>query len=205
MKCSKGGVILTRHSKRRANQRVGITKNQMSTIVGRAFTDGISHIEASNDLENWMNAEYLKHKTANNCKYYANHLYIFHNRTLITVINAPTNFEHDLFNNVRSIKIYLRYKKDRYKYKSNSSDILKSAFTEEIQNQILEGVNNYIDSLQFDDTTIPYEADSVCPSGFSVNIIFFNKKVNDIYKNKINEFIYNNYGLQTRYVRKYKE
>lgn len=200
MKRSKGGIIITNHSKRRANQRAGITRNQMSTMSKRALNNGIKHSESKGRLRDWMDAEYLKYETANNCRFYANQLYIFHGLTLITIINAPLYYEKELYKYVKNVKIYLCYKKNRYKNKKNYTEMMNEVFTEDLINKIIYDISNYLSSLDYENH-YPYEIIKVCPASFHVNIAYYNKKLNEDLTKKIDSFVSKRYGLGTQYIK----
>lgn len=137
--------ILTNHSKKRARQRSGVTKNNLDTMAGRAYREGIRHSNAIGELRTWMDAEYLKYNSANNCRLYANKLYIFHNDILITIINAPLYYEQELEKYVKSYKTYINYRRNRLKYKSNVD--LRNEFINEIKPIVFSKINNFIADL----------------------------------------------------------
>ena len=189
--------VLTNHCKRRAKQRAGVTKNTLTTIASRAFQEGIRHSEAIGSLRNWMNSEYLKYKSANNCRLYANKLYIFHNDILITIINAPLCFERDLYHYVKSLKIYLRYKRNRLKRKKNYGELSKHLL-EEVYNDVYTDVQSYINSICKDKK---YIFETIYPYSFCVIIDYNNKKLDDELASKIKKHIHKKFGLDTQFKR----
>ena len=139
---------VTKHAKRRSRQRSGITKGQIDKIAARAFTEGITHKQARGDLSKWMDAEFLKYRTANECRLYANHLYIFHNETLITVLDADLKYEKDLEQYVDSFSTFLKYQRNRIKRKTNPE--LMKKLSQQVQAKIQTDVNDILRNISPD-------------------------------------------------------
>lgn len=197
-KHNSGSVILTHHAKKRANQRAGITKNQLNTMSKRALSDGLSQNETINGLKKWMDSEFLKYKTANNCKLYANQLYIFHNQTLITILNAPLVYEQNLYSYVKDIKTYLKYKKNRIKHKKHVDSYLDNIFTKEITTIISNRINEYLLSLEYY-RHYPYELYLIDKRNFQIIIAYYNKSINKHLSECITEYIKNEFGLDVTF------
>lgn len=199
-KSKKKSVTLTNHSKKRANQRAGITKNQLNMMATRALKDGIKHSEATNELKSWMDAEYFKYETANNCRFYANKLYIFHNTILITVLDAPLYYEQNLRNYVANIKIYIAYKRNRIKHKSNFNELSKTLLNE-VMDEIAIAVRDYLNKSLINKDTFRYTYSHINYGGFQVVIKYTNMTTNDKekYIPEINKYIKDTFGLDTAY------
>ena len=56
--------------------RIGITKGIAEKYAARVLRDDIKHEDTVGDLHKWMDAEFLKYRTANNMRYYVGKLYI---------------------------------------------------------------------------------------------------------------------------------
>ena len=195
------GVILTHHSKRRSKQRAGITRNQLTMMAKRAYSDGIKHSEARGSLRSWMDGEYLKYKTANNCRFYANQMYIFHNSTLITVLDAPMVYEKELFNYVSSIKVYITYRRNRIKHKRNFYDLCKD-LADELDETLKKDITRYLNQHSVNKERIKYTYGQIIGGNFQVIIYFEGKRTEDeleIYIPQINRYIKKKYGLDTQY------
>lgn len=82
---------ITKHAKKRAKERAGIGKGNLSKMASKILREGVTHKECSGDLERWVTAKYLKYKKANNIRLYGEQCYIFKNDTLITVLRIPEN------------------------------------------------------------------------------------------------------------------
>lgn len=91
-KC-KGGitmVAITTHAQRRLKERAGMNKNTARKVAERAYCNGISFDNASSDIRQYISKVYTSHdRIANNIRIYGNIVYIFDNRTLITVFQMP--------------------------------------------------------------------------------------------------------------------
>lgn len=92
-------VGVTAHAKKRLKERCGVTKNSALKMAERAFTKGISFENASTELKKYISSVYLCHgKMCNNIRIYGNMVYIFDNRTLITVYPIPENIANRIEN-----------------------------------------------------------------------------------------------------------
>lgn len=91
---------ITKHAKKRAKERAGIGKGNLSKMASKILREGVTHKECSGDLERWVTAKYLKYKKANNIRLYGKQCYIFKNDTLITVLRIP----EDLVGEVAKIR-----------------------------------------------------------------------------------------------------
>lgn len=85
-------VSVTSHAKRRLKERCGVSKNSAMNMAERAFNKGISFENASTDLKKYISSVYIRHeKIGDNIRIYGNMVYVFDNRTLITVYPIPGN------------------------------------------------------------------------------------------------------------------
>lgn len=83
-------VAITTHAQRRLKERAGMNKNTARKVAERAYCTGISFDNASSDIRKYISRVYMSHdKIANNIRIYGNIVYIFDNRTLITVFQMP--------------------------------------------------------------------------------------------------------------------
>lgn len=106
------GLVVTHHARRRMNQRSGITKGRSYDYAKRVFRDGVRHNETTGHLNAWMNREYLKYEAANNMRFYAGKLYIFHDQVLITMLDADRDILDGLQENMTT-DAYKRYYNSR--------------------------------------------------------------------------------------------
>jgi hypothetical protein len=88
-----GLVIVTHHAADRMKSRIGIPKKAIQRTAEAAFENGVTHKAAKGRLKKWYSKLFREHKTANNVRTFGKHVYIFSNRTLITVIHLPHNLE----------------------------------------------------------------------------------------------------------------
>ena len=122
--------MVTKHAKRRLKERMGVNKGTVDEAARRALKEGIHHNQARGDLQKWIDAEFLKYHTANNCRYFANKLYIFHNDCLITVLDDKNHIDENLRQNVESDKLYIEYRKKRFSRIKNPEVKIKKLITE---------------------------------------------------------------------------
>jgi len=142
-------ATLTNHAKRRMHDRIGITKGIADKYAVRVLREGIKHEDTLGDLHKWMDAEYLKCRTANNMRYYAGKLYIFNGTVLITVLNDTIGFEASLFEYVDK-KAYRAYSNrkitKRYKQLAEQENDRKTKREDEVLQQVREyAKENYPD------------------------------------------------------------
>ena len=198
----KGGVILTNHSKRRARQRVGLTKNQTEMSASRAFKFGIRHSEVKQgELREWMTAEYFKYKTANNCIYYANHLYLFHNSTLITILSAENRFEESLQDFVE-LKAYIRYKWAKY-VKKRDFQKKQTEYTKMVFAPIYNEVKEKMEEILSKEKYANYTFSNV--DNFQIFVRYATKKRNPKLEEQLEDEIFDTFGLYTVFVKQREE
>ena len=83
---------VTQHAKRRMRERCGLPKKAVQRMADKALVDGVMHKDTVGALRKWVDGLFLQARTANNIRLYGNHAFLFHDDTLITVINMPTRF-----------------------------------------------------------------------------------------------------------------
>lgn len=83
---------VTLHGQQRIKDRVGVSKKIADKIAQKALEKGIKHNEVAGSLKRYLDGLYLLHKNANNIRIYNRKVYLFHNETLITVLNLPSDF-----------------------------------------------------------------------------------------------------------------
>ena len=135
---------VTKHAKKRMRQRVGADKGNFDKIANRALIHGIPREETDGHLRRRMDAEYHKHQTADNCRFYANKIYVFCKYNLITVLDAPLEYEQNLQSYVKNPKTYIEYKNYRLSKKSSREDIQEfySIAKEIVSNWITSRINS---------------------------------------------------------------
>ena len=88
--------MITKHSKKRAKERLGINNKSLERMAPIVLEKGIGHSEVPNKLKKYFDKLYLSHGNGNNIKIYGNHIYIFANEVLITVLHLPKHFKNIL-------------------------------------------------------------------------------------------------------------
>lgn len=90
-------VAVTTHAKKRLKERCGISKNSAICMAEKAFTKGISFENANAPIKKYISCVFMKHdKICNNIRIYGNIVYIFDNKTLITVYPLPQNIQNEI-------------------------------------------------------------------------------------------------------------
>lgn len=84
-------VKMTNHSIQRTKDRLGLSKKIADKNAQKALEFGITHSETKGNLKKFLDKLYLSERKANNMRIYNHNVYCFDNKTLITVINLPSN------------------------------------------------------------------------------------------------------------------
>lgn len=85
-------VILTTHSKQRMKERCGFKKKSKQRMAERVFLEGITPEETNGNLKKWLEAVTRKNTDINNLRLYGDKIYLFADRTLVTVFWIPKQF-----------------------------------------------------------------------------------------------------------------
>lgn len=206
----------TKHSATRGKERLGLSKTETKKMANRAFTDGIDF--------NWTRGELydLLSSHVGVIRFYANGVYIFRaNGRLITVLNIDPKYEQNLLDYV-SYPVYVWYKQNRYKYKSNCNDKVtkdvekaKAIITERILKFFEEKdikvnvagistvkrdglVNVYVDDLD----KITPELKKAFKEQFSMTLTFFEKSTDieniELFKQEITKWFTSKFAMTIR-------
>ena len=87
---------ITEHAKTRSKERNGWNEKTTERMVQKVLEKGISHKQTKGRLNKWITSLYFKNTNANNIRLYGDKAYIFHNETLITVLQIPSNLTKDM-------------------------------------------------------------------------------------------------------------
>ena len=151
---------VTNHAKRRMHSRIGITKGIAQKQAVKVLRNGIKHEETLGNLNRWMNAEFLRYRTANNMRYYAGKLYIFDGEVLITVLNANQDFESSLSEYVEE-KAYKAYSSRReskkFKHLAAHADDRKKEKEDKILYSVREYANQFYPNIEITRITFAKE------------------------------------------------
>lgn len=90
---SEQDVRITKHSRQRTKDRLGIKKKIAEKNAVKALNNGITHAMATGNLKRYLDKLYLSHKQGNNMRVYHRYVYIFHDTTLITIVPLPNNLQ----------------------------------------------------------------------------------------------------------------
>ena len=142
---------VTNHAKRRMHSRIGITKGIAQKQALKVLRNGIKHEETLGNLHKWMDAEFLRYRTANNMRYYAGKLYIFDGEVLITVLHANQDFEASLSEYVeeKAYKAYYsRRESKKFKHLAARVDGMKREKEDEILYSVREYANQFYPNIE---------------------------------------------------------
>ena len=90
---------VTKHAIERAKERLGWNADAVSRMAVKAFNEGIQHSETSGRLNKYFTMLYFKETNANNIRIYGEHVFLFCENRLVTVLQLPK----DLRNSAHSI------------------------------------------------------------------------------------------------------
>lgn len=85
---------ITRHGSKRVRERLGIPKKAVARMAELALVEGKRHADFAGAMRRYMDGVFLEHKTANNMRVYAQHLFVFNGETLITAWQLPAKFRN---------------------------------------------------------------------------------------------------------------
>ena len=84
-------VVVTQHADDRLKERLGLPKSARQSAAQRAFDKGKLHKEAKGKLKRYLDRCWLQHRTSNNVRLYAEHIWFFADERLVTVYEIPKN------------------------------------------------------------------------------------------------------------------
>ena len=90
---------ITEHAKGRIKKRCGLPKKALERNAKTAFDEGVKHSECTGRLRKYCDYLFLSHRhvnSANNIRFYGNHVYIFMDEKLITVLPLPNIYRDAL-------------------------------------------------------------------------------------------------------------
>jgi len=83
-------MITSKHAIKRVRKRIGIKKKAVNNMRDSAFIKGVTHAGAKGKLKRYISKLYLTHNQGNNIRIYANYVWVFQNKNLITVFPVPS-------------------------------------------------------------------------------------------------------------------
>ena len=82
-------IVVTKHAYLRMKERNGWNKKAAMRMALRVYNDGIRHDKIKGYLKNWVNTKYEYRNAGDEYILYGDKLYIFNNRTMLTVLPTP--------------------------------------------------------------------------------------------------------------------
>lgn len=86
--------MVTRHADRRMRERLGVPRSAVRRVAERAMRDGMCREDFHGSLRRYLDALYYYNETANNIRVWAEKVYIFHDKSLITVLDLPKRYRN---------------------------------------------------------------------------------------------------------------
>lgn len=86
-------IKVSRHAERRMRERCGYGKKTCQRMAERAFQNGITADSATGKLKSYMDDLFEYNRTGNNIRIYGEHIYIFCDSSLITVMSLPAEYK----------------------------------------------------------------------------------------------------------------
>ena len=82
-------MCVTKHGGKRSRERVGIPKKAVDRNAKNALEKGVRYEDTCGAMRRYLDWLYLKGSgEANNMRVYGDHVYLFHDEILITVLNV---------------------------------------------------------------------------------------------------------------------
>lgn len=98
-------INVSKHSRERCKERLGLSKNCVQKKAENALLYGISHKDASGSLKRYIGYLYESHyRKANNILIYQREAYIFKDTKLITIFHIPKQY-HAISDKLQKQKI----------------------------------------------------------------------------------------------------
>ncbi|WP_145052597.1 hypothetical protein [Paenibacillus xylanexedens] len=83
---------ITRHARQRTKDRLGLKKKLSGKKADEAFEYGVRRSDATGRLARYLDALYFRGHIANNIRIYHRYVYLFNDRTLITILHLPKEY-----------------------------------------------------------------------------------------------------------------
>lgn len=80
---------ITDHAFARAKKRLGWNAAALKRMVDKALNQGITHAQTSGRLKRYLDKLYLSHENGTKLRLYGEHVFIFSDSALITVLHLP--------------------------------------------------------------------------------------------------------------------
>ena len=86
-------MYVTKHGNKRSRERIGIPKKAVDRNAKNALENGLTHGQTRGGLKRYLDFLYFHgNGEANNMRVYGDHVYLFHDEILITVLNVPPEY-----------------------------------------------------------------------------------------------------------------
>ena len=85
---------MTRHADKRIRSRVGVPRSAVKKLADKALSDGVRREDTQGSLRRYLDALYYYNRSANNIRVWSEKVYIFNDRTLITVLDLPQRYKN---------------------------------------------------------------------------------------------------------------
>lgn len=84
---------LSVHASIRGEERLNLSPQSMARLADKALDIGFPRNQFSGSFGRYLDALYFKYRRANNIRIYGEHVYLFHDTTLITLFPVPREYK----------------------------------------------------------------------------------------------------------------
>jgi hypothetical protein len=95
---------ITEHGRKRARERVGVSKKGVDRLAANALKRGFRHGQFSGRFKRWLDGVFLTHRKPNNMRVYGDKVFLFDRETLITVLPIPADFRGVLAKKSKTVR-----------------------------------------------------------------------------------------------------
>ena len=86
-------IRITDHAFDRIKERLGLSKKAAQRIALKAYAEGIQHEQTTGALRRYLDKIYISHGKSSGTRIYGEHLWLFREQTLLTVLYLPTELK----------------------------------------------------------------------------------------------------------------
>lgn len=85
---------VTNHGGKRVRERLGIPKKAVERMAALALSEGKRHADFAGSMRRYLDGVFLEHRSANNLRVYAQHVFVFSGEALITAWQLPAKYRN---------------------------------------------------------------------------------------------------------------
>jgi len=85
--------VITKHADKRMRERIGIPRKALKKKAEIALERGVAHKECTGRLKKYVDWVFLSHVKGSDIRLFGEHVYIFTNSRLVTVLPLPNIYK----------------------------------------------------------------------------------------------------------------